>query len=54
MGAPVYFQASGPQTVRIQQREDGVMFDQIVLSAAEYARQSPGALKNDGTILEGS
>ena len=54
MGAPVYFQQSGPQTVRVQQREDGVMFDQIVLSADEYAGTSPGALKNDQTILEGS
>jgi len=52
MGVPVYFKASGPQTLRIQQREDGVMFDQIVLSADEYAGESPGALKNDGTILD--
>jgi hypothetical protein len=54
MGAPVYFGTSGPQTLRIQQREDGVMFDQVVLSADEFARQSPGELKNDTTVLEGS
>ena len=48
---PVYFGTTGPQTIRIQQREDGVMFDQIVLSADDYAGISPGALKNDTTIL---
>jgi hypothetical protein len=52
MGTPVYFKASGPQTVRVQQREDGVMFDQIVLSAEEFVRESPGELKNDTTILD--
>jgi hypothetical protein len=52
VGVPVYFKASGPQMVRIQQREDGVMFDQIVLSGEEYAGQSPGELKGDTTILE--
>jgi hypothetical protein len=50
-GTPVYFKASGPQTLRIQQREDGVMFDQVVLSAARYLTTSPGKLKNDTTIL---
>jgi hypothetical protein len=54
MGTPIYFKATGPQTVRVQQREDGVIFDQIVLSADEYAGESPGALKNDTTIVEGS
>jgi hypothetical protein len=52
MGVPVYFGTSGPQTLRIQQREDGVMFDQVVLSANEFARESPGELKNDTTILD--
>jgi hypothetical protein len=51
-GAPVYFEASGPQTLRVQQREDGVLFDQVVLSAGEYAGESPGQLKNDTTILD--
>jgi hypothetical protein len=37
--------------VRIQTREDGVMVDQVVLSAAAYAKKRPGAAKNDHTIL---
>ena len=28
------------------------MFDQIVLSADAYAGESPGALKNDATIVD--
>jgi hypothetical protein len=50
-GDPVYFKTAGPQTIRIQQREDGIMFDQIVISAAAYAAKSPGALKVDTTIV---
>jgi hypothetical protein len=50
--APVYFKATGSQTIRVQQREDGVMFDQVVLSAAEYASESPGELKDDTTIVD--
>jgi PKD domain len=50
-GAPVYFKTAGPQRLRIQQREDGVMFDQIVISAAAYAAKSPGLLKVDTTIV---
>jgi hypothetical protein len=52
VGAPVYFKTTGPQTVRVQQREDGVMFDHLVLSPDEYARTSPGELKDDVTILD--
>ena len=37
--------------MRIQTREDGVMIDQIVLSAVTYKRTRPGAVKNDATIL---
>jgi hypothetical protein len=37
--------------LRIQTREDGVMIDQIVLSANKYKRTRPGAVKNDTTIL---
>jgi len=54
VGAPVYFKTTGPQTVRVQQREDGVMFDHIVLSPDDYMRSSPGELKNDTTILDDS
>lgn len=50
-GAPIYFPASGSQTIRIQVREDGLSLDQIVLSADTYLTASPGATKNDTTIL---
>jgi hypothetical protein len=48
---PMYFAASGLQTLRIQQREDGIMWDQIVLSADMYAERPPGGLKNDTTVV---
>jgi endonuclease/exonuclease/phosphatase family metal-dependent hydrolase len=51
LGPLVYFATSGPQTIRIQQREDGISIDQIVLSAGDYVTLSPGATKDDGTIL---
>ncbi len=40
------------QRLRIQTREDGFSFDQIVLSARKYKTQRPGTAKNDNTILE--
>jgi hypothetical protein len=49
--APIYFAASGPQTLRIQQREDGILWDQIVISAAAYGAKAPGATRSDGTIV---
>jgi glucose/arabinose dehydrogenase len=51
LGPPVYFAASGPQTIRVQGREDGVSLDQIVLSPSAYLSSSPGLTKNDNTIL---
>jgi hypothetical protein len=51
MGPAIYFGQSGPQTIRVQIKEDGMSIDQIVLSAARYLTVSPGALKNDTTIL---
>jgi hypothetical protein len=51
MGSAIRFATSGPQTIRVQTREDGYRFDQIVLSAGAYLNTSPGALKNDTTIL---
>jgi hypothetical protein len=50
-GSPVYFNSDGWQTIRIQQRQDGPSFDQIVLSADTYSASAPGALKNDTTIV---
>jgi endonuclease/exonuclease/phosphatase family metal-dependent hydrolase len=54
MGPLVYFATTGPQTLRIQKREDGVSVDQVVLSASTYLTSSPGAAKNDSTLLAAS
>jgi hypothetical protein len=51
LGPLIYFASSGIQTIRIQQREDGLSIDQIVLSAGAYLSAAPGASKNDATIL---
>src|SRR5205085_3895571 len=51
MGPHLYFATSGTHTLRVQPREDGLSLDQIVLSPATYLSTSPGALKNDTTIL---
>ncbi len=39
--------------MRIQVREDGLSIDQIVLSPHDLPDRSPGAAKNDATILTG-
>ena len=54
MGPLVYFSSTGPQTLRVQTREDGFAIDQIVLSPATFLNASPGALKNDTRILPAS
>jgi hypothetical protein len=51
MGPLIYFASTGPQRLRIQNREDGLSFDQIVLSAERYLTTAPGAAKFDGTIV---
>jgi hypothetical protein len=51
MGSNIYFASTGAQTLRLQPREDGFLIDQIVLSPTTYLNTSPGALKNDTTIL---
>ena len=51
LGPVIYFEKSGPQTLRVQGREDGVSLDQIVLSAVKYLTTPPGAPRNDATIL---
>lgn len=51
MGPVLYFATTGPQTLRLQRREDGVQVDQIVLSTSTYMNAPPGALKNDATLL---
>jgi phosphatidylserine/phosphatidylglycerophosphate/cardiolipin synthase-like enzyme len=51
LGAHVRFAATGTHTIRIQQREDGTIIDQIVISPSDYLIQSPGAERNDTTVL---
>ena len=51
LGQLIYFATDGPQTIRIQVREDGLGIDQIVLSSGRYLTSAPGALKKDTTIL---
>jgi Bacterial Ig domain len=51
LGPLVYFAVPGPQTIRVQQREDGISIDQIVLSPALYLTASPGLTKQDTLIL---
>jgi hypothetical protein len=47
----VTFAAGGTHTVRVQLREDGVEFDQIVLSPSTYLSAAPGVRTNDSTIV---
>jgi hypothetical protein len=51
LGPPVIFGSAGTQRLRIQTREDGLSIDQIVLSPVRYSDTSPGATKNDTTIV---
>jgi regulation of enolase protein 1 (concanavalin A-like superfamily) len=50
-GQLVMFSSSGPHTIRIQQREDGVSIDQVVLSSGTYASVPPGTPKDDAHVL---
>lgn len=45
------FANTGTHTLRIQVREDGVQFDQIVLSPSTYLTAPPGPVTNDSTIV---
>jgi phosphatidylserine/phosphatidylglycerophosphate/cardiolipin synthase-like enzyme len=45
------FPTSGPHTLRVQIREDGVMVDQIVLSHVRFLTVAPGPPTNDSTIV---
>jgi hypothetical protein len=42
---------NGRGRVRIQTREDGVSFDQLVLSASQFVSARPGTAKNDTTVV---
>lgn len=43
--------SAGSHLLRVLLREDGVEFDQIVLSPVRYRTTPPGAVKNDNTML---
>jgi hypothetical protein len=51
LGPTISFAVDGLQRIRIQTREDGLSFDQLVLSPERYLTASPGALKNDTVIV---
>lgn len=51
LGSNVYFAVDGLQTLRVQQREDGMRLDQVVISPSKYLTARPGALTNDATIV---
>jgi phosphatidylserine/phosphatidylglycerophosphate/cardiolipin synthase-like enzyme len=51
-GPLIYFASSGTHTVRIQQREDGAIVDQIVLSPDTYVTNAPGPRTDDTKILK--
>jgi phosphatidylserine/phosphatidylglycerophosphate/cardiolipin synthase-like enzyme/regulation of enolase protein 1 (concanavalin A-like superfamily) len=46
----VYFAAAGQHRLRIQQRSDGAIVDQIVLSPDAFISSAPGGTKSDATI----
>jgi hypothetical protein len=50
VASSIMFTVAGPQTIRIQTREDGLAIDQIILSPSRFLTESPGALKNDNKI----
>jgi hypothetical protein len=41
LGPAIYFATTGPQTMRVQTREDGISIDQIVLSPSTYFSNPP-------------
>lgn len=49
--ATVTFSTTGTHTLRIQTREDGVQFDQIVISPSTWATAAPGQISGDSTIV---
>jgi hypothetical protein len=47
----ITFATSGAHVMRIQIREDGVRWDQIVLSPSTYLNAAPGAVGGDHTVV---
>jgi len=48
---PLTFAGSGSHTLRIHVRQDGVQFDQIVLSPTMYLNTPPGPASKDTTMV---
>jgi len=54
-GADIVFASTGVHTIRVQQREDGAIVDQIVLlPSATFGVVPPGPRRDDTTILQTS
>jgi hypothetical protein len=51
VGPHIYFETTGAKTLRIQQREDGAIIDQIVISPDAYLNAAPGQRRDDEVIL---
>jgi hypothetical protein len=51
VGADIFFASAGVKTLRLQQREDGPIIDQIVISPDAYRTAAPGARRDDALIL---
>jgi HKD family nuclease len=51
LGNNIYFAADGPQRVRVQQREDGAIVDEIVLSPDQFISTPPGPRDDDTTVI---
>jgi hypothetical protein len=51
LGQSIYFGTTGTHRVRVQQREDGALVDQIVLSPDQYLSLPPGPRQDDTTVL---
>jgi PKD domain len=49
LGAHVHFAATGTHTVRVQQREDGAIVDELLLSPDTFLTVSPGT-RDDDTV----
>ena len=52
LATPVYFATSGIHTIRVQQREDGIMWDELVLSAKTFKSTRPGLARSDDNIVD--
>jgi len=49
--APITFGSPGTQTMRVQTREDGAAFDQVVISSSTWLPAAPGQVSGDSTIV---